>query len=1061
MKSIEGAANLTTEAIEKQVQAYKALSAAESNAATKATSAVSVNKGQAAARDLIGIDDAVSKSARASASAFTAELRAMEAQAQAVRAVVDPLAAATERYASAEGQLNKMLAYGKINLDQHAAALKIERAALEATEKAHKGVANAAGLSANTIKMLAVQIPDVAQGLLSGQPFWQVFIQQGGQGAQIIGMDKGGFGAALRSTTALFNPYMLAVAAATGLVTTGIVATIAYADAQDQLALSLKGIGGASGLSVQALEDLAEQHAKTANIATSSAREQSAAYLRAGIINQDVLGKMIDISRNYALTQKMDGKQAQESLTKAMTDTTGAGLEVLKSLGELDSKTREYIVSLELQGRHEEAQLTLLGKIADKVDGASSHVNKLASSWHNVTVWADAAFVAMGKALDRRIAMDPQSVVDRYEGQRNSPGDATAGFHGVLGASLLWTPVTEEDYKNAKAELDAAKSNSKDATAKAKAAAVEQAGKSAYDALVPGDKQRKENDDRLKAVKTQYGEKSPEYKKAAAAAKLANDAIDRKENPKAPGADRAASLARDAEAMEVNTAASLELAKAYLKGDAAALVAESSRKALSRATKDGTSTEAAMRRQLDLTIAEAAASGAKSAAAMQTQADAQKAVNDQVAAGTLPARDAARALQEDARLRPLVVAQSLAHGEALKVLTADIEATKKAQADLNFETDRASLQAAADASREQVAYLEKQLDLVNQTNSARDIALAQYRTAQEISKNSAVDINRPDAAFAAAVDLAVSSGKAAQTDADLKKEQYAKSQLDQMAQRTELMTIELSMQGQSDAAIQRALAVRAAEIDLQRQGIGLESDKGRAIIAAVEAQESANVSLERSKALQGEINGLQERSIDKLGDWINAGKYSMKSFGDVGMAVLKDLLAEATKLSLLNPLKNWLLHEDNPTASGKGSFIAQALKWVVTGNSPIQTPSPIMHEARHYAGGTNFHPGGPAVVNDGGGDEIIDLPTGSRVYTASQSRDLTSAFTGLAKKARAAMVSQVANHFDLRGAWIDKDVWGEVQRIADKSAATAARGSFALSQQAAPATLAQYQNNKA
>lgn len=41
-----------------------------------------------------------------------------------------------------------------------------------------------------------------------------------------------------------------------------------------------------------------------------------------------------------------------------------------------------------------------------------------------------------------------------------------------------------------------------------------------------------------------------------------------------------------------------------------------------------------------------------------------------------------------------------------------------------------------------------------------------------------------------------------------------------------------------------------------------------------------------------------------------------------------------------------------------------------------------------YAGGTNFHRGGPARVNDGGGGEIIDLPRGSRVYPADVSKQM-------------------------------------------------------------------------
>jgi len=39
-----------------------------------------------------------------------------------------------------------------------------------------------------------------------------------------------------------------------------------------------------------------------------------------------------------------------------------------------------------------------------------------------------------------------------------------------------------------------------------------------------------------------------------------------------------------------------------------------------------------------------------------------------------------------------------------------------------------------------------------------------------------------------------------------------------------------------------------------------------------------------------------------------------------------------------------------------------------------------------YARGTQFHPGGPAVINDGAGPELVDLPRGSKVYSFEQTK---------------------------------------------------------------------------
>ena len=41
---------------------------------------------------------------------------------------------------------------------------------------------------------------------------------------------------------------------------------------------------------------------------------------------------------------------------------------------------------------------------------------------------------------------------------------------------------------------------------------------------------------------------------------------------------------------------------------------------------------------------------------------------------------------------------------------------------------------------------------------------------------------------------------------------------------------------------------------------------------------------------------------------------------------------------------------------------------------------------RAYASGTNFHPGGLALVGEQG--QLIELPRGSKVYTANETKDM-------------------------------------------------------------------------
>ncbi len=1044
--SIDGA----TASTEDMIDALKRASAEESamlgNASKNATS-----KGQSSSRTVLGLDDLSAQKAKASAAAINAELKTMDKQAMAVRYALDPLALATDRFAASEATLDKLLKNSKITLDQHAAALKIEKTTLDQMTEAHNKGAKAVGLSSSAIRMMAVStLPDLAQGLLAGQFSFASFVNQAGQAVQIAGMQPGGFGAALRSTTALFNPYVIGIAAATGATIVAAAATYEYSKANDTLALSLKGIGGASGATVPQLQLLAEQHAKTADIAVSAARDQENAYLHAGITNTDVIGKLIDVSRDYALVTSQDLKAATGSLAKGMTDTTGAGIELLRSLGQLDEKTRAYIVSLEARGQHEEAQATILGKVALAVDGASDHVNTLAEAWHNVETAAGNAFNAIGKGLDRQIGQGPEDLIARYQQQNSGSGARFLSYQqAALTGNLFNRTVTKDQYVNAilgqiNGWNDAAAAKIKDQSDRTSLAAG-----TALKALDPFTGRRKEIDDQVAAVQAQFdlvkagvgaGSKTQaeltkaqgDLDRANAGRKRQLESLDKSENPKAPGANRAATLAREADSVKVNTTETLKLADAYLTSDAAALKAEATRKAMTEATRKGTDVAAAVQRQMDLTNAQTVLNGAKAAAATRDQADAQKSVNDQVAAGTIPARDAQQALRDEAMLRPLIALRTHMQGDALKELNAVIEATTKGLHDLNTEQQVTNMQAASAANDEQLAYLQRQLGLITATNDQRAIALAQYQTGQAIARNSSVDPDSPDDAFAAAVNQGISSDKTARAGITLDEAKYSDDVTRSLREQSQLDKLELSLLGQKDAAIEKVLALERARQDMKLRGIDAESEEGRKILDAVAAQQNMNAELSRGKALQSEYSNTQDQIGDRLQSYFEAGKYGLKSFGDLGKSVISDLLAEVVKLSLVNPFKNWAFNQNNPTLD-----ISSVINAI--GGLP------------GHAAGTESAAAGYAWVGENG-PELMKLRAGDVIKSNPVSNAMNR--SPLASQPRQQQTITIVHNVDLRGAMVDKDVMSEFKKMATQVSTDVTRAGLNQYDKALPGRVA-------
>ncbi len=85
--------------------------------------------------------------------------------------------------------------------------------------KQHGAMATAAGRNGFALKQVAIQIPDIVQGLLTGQKPMTVFIQQGGQIAQVAQMAEGGmkgFARELSGAALRFAPFAVSAAAAAG-----------------------------------------------------------------------------------------------------------------------------------------------------------------------------------------------------------------------------------------------------------------------------------------------------------------------------------------------------------------------------------------------------------------------------------------------------------------------------------------------------------------------------------------------------------------------------------------------------------------------------------------------------------------------------------------------------------------------------------------------------------------------------------------------------------------------------------------------------------------------------
>jgi len=159
-------------------------------------------------------------------------------------------------------------------------------------------------------------------------------------------------------------------------------------------------------------------------------------------------------------------------------------------------------------------------------------------------------------------------------------------------------------------------------------------------------------------------------------------------NPRAPKKQSDHGLAESLAELRAAIKGQLDLANAYLVSDAAAIKATALQKAEEDAIKHKSQTGVFYELELQKAVATGAAEGAKKVAQLRDENAARAAVNDNVASGALSYRKMNDALKDQEALQPLLVLQTLAHGQALVEITAIIEAYRKALAAAHAEEDR-------------------------------------------------------------------------------------------------------------------------------------------------------------------------------------------------------------------------------------------------------------------------------------------------------------------------------------------------------------------------------------
>lgn len=176
-------------------------------------------------------------------------LRQLPGAARGASAGVDQLAGSAEREARA-------VTASTTSLGANARAMQMSGSATRAATAAVNDNAKAMAALGFQTKQTLVQLPDIIQGIASGQGVFRTAIQQGGQLVQIYGMGPGGVGGSLRQVgselAAMVTPMRLLGGGAVALG----VALLAGLNSWKNFALQLDDLAHAAGTTTQEMAKL-------------------------------------------------------------------------------------------------------------------------------------------------------------------------------------------------------------------------------------------------------------------------------------------------------------------------------------------------------------------------------------------------------------------------------------------------------------------------------------------------------------------------------------------------------------------------------------------------------------------------------------------------------------------------------------------------------------------------------------------------------------------------------------------------------------------------------------
>lgn len=351
-----------------------------------------------------------------------ADIAAYGKQLDDLRAKYNPLYAAGRQYKDTLADINMAAKVGALSEAERAAAIQQTKTAFVQQVGSIKNATSAtgdmtkqAGLARHELVNLSRQAQDVGTMLAMGASPMQVFTSQAAQIFDIFSSSRGtvtGFFSQVASGAAAFATSSIGAFTAVGAVVVGgVAALVSYRNEQEKIQLSLMGVGRASGVTAQQLNEVGKAASSWSGLSTSEATEFATALAATGRVAQENLLPATQNAKNLAKVLGTDLAGAAQAMGQALSGNLDP---INARLGAFSVAMKEQITLLMAQGREAQAQVLINKQVADATKAASEATGGWSKAWTVLGNAASEAWRAIGRGADQLTGNT--SLEDQYRG---------------------------------------------------------------------------------------------------------------------------------------------------------------------------------------------------------------------------------------------------------------------------------------------------------------------------------------------------------------------------------------------------------------------------------------------------------------------------------------------------------------------------------------------------------------------------------------------------------------------------------------------------------------------